>query len=64
MDLTILDSYIQSLDEYELAKHFMDKIIALEEQATSDCMETEKYESKLDDIIREYKLYKKQSKTE
>lgn len=64
MDLTILDSYIQSLDEYELAKHFMDKIIALEEQATSECMETEEYESKLDDIIREYKLYKKQSKTE
>ncbi|GEM_PF-4689768 len=62
MNLTILDSYIQSLDEYGLAKHFMDKIIALEEQATSECMEMEVYESKLDDIIRKYKLYK--AKTE
>lgn len=60
MTLTILDSYIKSLDEYELAKYFMDKIVALEEQATSECMETEVYESELDNIIREYKLYLKQ----
>lgn len=60
MTLTILDSYIRSLNEYELAKYFMDKIIALGEQAIFECMETDVYESKLDDIIRDYKMYLKQ----
>lgn len=60
MTLTILDSYIRSLDEYELAKYFMDKIIALGEQAISECMEADVYESKLNDIIRDYKMYLKQ----
>jgi len=62
MTLTILDSYVRSLDEYGLAKHFMDKIIALGEQAISKCMEADVYESKLNDIIREYQLYLKQIK--
>lgn len=59
MHVTILDSHIQSLDKYELAKHFMDNIVALEEQSISECMETDVYESKLNDIIQEYKLYLK-----
>ena len=60
MDITILDRHILSLNEYELAKYFMDKIIALGEQAISECMEADIYESKLDDIIRDYKMYLKQ----
>ena len=57
MHVTILDSYIRSLDEYELAKYFMDKIITLGEQAIFECMEADVYESKLNDVIREYQLY-------
>ena len=57
MDITILDRHILSLNEYELAKYFMDKIIALGEQAISECMGTDVYESKLRDIIMEYKWY-------
>lgn len=59
MNIIILDSNIQSLDKYKLAKHFMDKIVALEEQSVSECMETDEYESKLNSIIQEYKLYLK-----
>lgn len=57
MNVIILNKDILSLNECELAKHFMDKIIDLEEKSVSECMETDVYESKLRDIIMEYKWY-------
>lgn len=57
MNVIILNRDILSLNEYELAKHFMDKIIDLEEKSVSEVMETDIYESKLKDIIMEYKWY-------
>lgn len=59
MNVTILDSHIRSLDENELGKYFMDKIVALEEKSISENMETDVYDSKLNDLIQEYKHYLK-----
>lgn len=60
MNLIILNRDILSLNKCELAKHFMDNIIDLEEKSVSECMETDVYESRLSDIIMEYKWYLRQ----
>lgn len=62
MKLKTINGHTDSFENYELAKYFMGKIVALEEESREECMETDVYVDKIDEIIDEYKKSKHNKK--